>query len=85
MTDKQDQLLQAAKCGDITRMYLFISNGADPFYIDKMGKNPIDYAIMIDPLKAYVLLADLKRAAVASSHKEKIENYIKKMGDDYEN
>jgi ankyrin repeat protein len=85
MTDKQNQLYLAAKCGDITKMYLLISSGADPFHIDKTGKNSIDYAIISDPLKAHMLLADLSRAATTSSHKEKIENYLKKMGGNYEN
>ncbi len=87
MNNKQQELIEAAKSGNISDMYQLISDGADPFYFDENSKNALDYAIASDPIKAHILLNDLLKICNSAAQKEILKYYIAlavKVGGDYE-
>jgi len=77
MDDKQNDLINLAKSGKISDMYKLIANGADPFIFDQDGKNALQYAVESDPIKAYILLEDLRLIYKKPMQQEIIKYYIK--------
>ena len=88
MNNKQQALIAAAKSGRVSEIYQLISDGVDPFYFDKSGKNALDYAVKSDPIKTHILLIDLERICTSPAKQEILKHYIAlaiKLGSDYEN
>lgn len=75
MDDKQKDLINFAKAGNISGMYKLIANGADPFIFDQDRKNALQYAIESDPIKAYTLLDDLRLIYRNPAQQEIIKYY----------
>lgn len=87
MNNKQQELIEVAKSGNISDMYQLISDGTDSVYFDKNSKNALDYAIASDPIKAHILLNDLLKKCNSAAQKEILKYYIAlavKVGGDYE-
>lgn len=77
MGDKQKLLVDKAKSGKILAMYELIAQGADPFIFDQNGKNALQYAVESDPIKAYILLDDLRLIYTSPAQQEIIKHYSK--------
>jgi ankyrin repeat protein len=75
-SNRQLDLVRKARGGKISEMYELIANGADPFYFDRNGKSPLDYAIESDPIKAYTLLNDLDKVCSSEAKKDVLRHYI---------
>lgn len=56
----QTALFKAAKVSNIKLMREFIEAGADPFALDKFGRDVIFYAAKQNPVETYTLFEEIK-------------------------
>lgn len=75
MNKKQQDLIDAAKTGNISDMYELIASGGNPFIFDENNKNSLDYAVQSDPIKTYTLLIELDKIC-SSTQKGILKHYL---------